>query len=151
MKNNALYMTFAQDILCDETFCRSKMFIQHGAISVYEHSVAVSRLSFSMAEDLRNIDLRALVRGALLHDFFLYDWHLPQNMWSLHGWTHPVTAAENARRIFGISDKEYSLVRTHMWPYTALHPPKYKEGWIICLADKIVSAHETFFRRQNKV
>jgi uncharacterized protein len=90
--------------------------------------------------------MESLVRAALLHDFFLYDWHTPDKMWSLHGWTHPVRAVENGRKYFAISDKEASLIRTHMWPWTLLHPPVCREGWIICLADKLCSAGETLFR-----
>jgi hypothetical protein len=33
-----------------------------------------------------------------------------------------------------------------MWPWTLLHPPVCREGWIICLADKLCSAAETLFR-----
>ncbi|MDR0376747.1 MAG: HD domain-containing protein [Spirochaetaceae bacterium] len=147
MKDAALFDRFARDILESEVFAQCRRFMQHGSISVYAHSLSVARMSFSMAEGTQGLDLRSLVRSALLHDFFLYDWHVPEKMWSLHGWTHPVTAAENARAYFQVSDKEYSLIRTHMWPYTLLHPPVYREGWIICLADKACSAIETLFRR----
>jgi uncharacterized protein len=150
MKDRNLFNELAKEILENEKFAPCRGFIQHGAISVYEHCRAVAELSFSLGESSRGIDTRSLVRAALLHDFFLYDWHTPEKMWSLHGWTHPVTAAENARAAFGISDKEYSLIRTHMWPYTLFHPPKYREGWIICLADKIVSLQETIFRRSRR-
>ncbi|MDR3334440.1 MAG: HD domain-containing protein [Treponema sp.] len=148
MKNTTLFEKSVNLIAGSEKFAECKQFIQHGTVTVYEHSIAVAALSFTIGELFRNVDLESLVRAAVLHDFFLYDWHVPENMWSLHGWTHPVTAAENARRFFGISDKEYSLIRTHMWPYTLLHPPQYPEGWIICLSDKIVSAQETLFRQK---
>ncbi|MDR1302945.1 MAG: HD domain-containing protein [Treponema sp.] len=147
MKDPALFDRFAQDILENAVFAQCRCFMQHGRISVYAHSLSVARMSFRMAEGIPGLDLRSLVRAALLHDFFLYDWHVPEKMWSLHGWTHPVTAAENARTYFQVSDKEYSLIRTHMWPYTLLHPPVYREGWIICAADKACSAIETLFRR----
>jgi uncharacterized protein len=147
MKNKALFHKLSKDILESEVFAQCRRFMQHGSISVYAHSLSVARMSFGMAERIPGLDLRSLVRAALLHDFFLYDWHVPEKMWSLHGWTHPVTAAKNARAYFQVSDKEYSLIRTHMWPYTLLHPPVYPEGWIICLADKACSAVETLFRR----
>jgi uncharacterized protein len=146
MKDKVLFEKIAEEILNHPVFCESKNFIQHGSISVYEHSIAVAKLSFGMGEFFRITDKESLVRGALLHDFFLYDWHVPEKMWSLHGWTHPVTAAENGRKYFNITDKEYSLIRSHMWPYTLLHPPQYREGWIICIADKICSAVETVCR-----
>ena len=153
MKDSALFDSLAKEILESEIFAESKQYIQHGSISVYEHSLSVARLGFSMGEFFNIADIenkRSLVRSALLHDFFLYDWHVPEKMWSLHGWTHPVTAAENARKYFNVSDKEYSMIRSHMWPYTLLHPPLYREGWIICMADKLVSLTETLFKRKKK-
>ena len=129
-----------QDILTSTVFLRSKNYIQHGKTSVFQHSLDVAEICYKLSRFWKVKDRAGMVRAALLHDFFLYDWH---SEWKLtHGFTHPVAAAENARRYFNISDKEYSLIRTHMWPFTLFHPPKYKEGWFICVADKIVSIKE---------
>ena len=50
--------------------------MQHGSTSVYEHSVNVAYKSLLLAENFRlPVDKQSLVRGALLHDYFLYDWH----------------------------------------------------------------------------
>jgi uncharacterized protein len=146
MKDSDTFQRYAGPILGDPVFSRSKAYIQHGRISVYEHSLDVAKLSFALGSFFKIADLEGLVRAALLHDFFLYDWHTPEKMWSLHGWTHPVLAAENGRKYFAISDKEASMIRTHMWPWTLLHPPLCREGWIICVADKLCSAAETLFR-----
>jgi uncharacterized protein len=146
MKDSDSFAKLAAPILDDPVFSRLKGHLQHGRISVYEHSLDVAKLSFSLGRFFKIADMESLVRAALLHDFFLYDWHTPEKMWSLHGWTHPVRAAENGRKYFGISGKEASLIRTHMWPWTLLHPPTCREGWLICLADKLCSAAETLFR-----
>jgi uncharacterized protein len=146
MKDDDLFLSIAEPILGHAVFSQSKAHIQHGRISVYEHSLDVARLSFRMGAFFKIKDMESLVRAALLHDFFLYDWHRPEKMWSLHGWTHPVRAVENARKYFDITDKEASLIRSHMWPWTLLHPPQLREGWIICAADKLCSAAETLFR-----
>jgi uncharacterized protein len=131
----------AGDILAHPRFLESKQYIQHGNTSVFQHSVDVAVMCYILSRFWRVQDRKGMIRAALLHDFFLYDWH---SEWKLdHGFTHPAAAAENARRYFGVSDKEYSLIRTHMWPFTLLHPPRYKEGWFICMADKIVSLKET--------
>jgi uncharacterized protein len=131
----------AHDIVTNEKFQECRNFIQHGRTTVYDHSLSVAKISFKLSSFWKVKDRAALVRAALLHDFFLYDWH---DEWKLdHGFTHPVEAAENAVTWFNISEKEYSLIRTHMWPFTLLHPPQYKEGWIICAADKISSLTET--------
>ena len=57
---------------------KEKGYIQHGRFSVYAHSFLVASLCVYIAEKLRlKLDTRSLVRGALLHDYFLYDWHTP--------------------------------------------------------------------------
>ena len=149
MKNREEFENLAKEILESEIFAQNKDFIQHGNISIYQHCLHVAEFSFSMGEFFKVTDRKSIVRAALLHDFFLYDWHVPEKMWSLHGWTHPVAAAENGKKYFNISDKEFSLIRSHMWPYTLLHPPVFREGWIICIADKFISAWETLFKRKK--
>jgi uncharacterized protein len=136
----AFFDNVTKDILANDKFLESENFIQHGKTSVYEHSLAVARMCAKLSVFWRVKDRTSLIRAALLHDFFLYDWH---DEWKLdHGFTHPVAAAENASKYFNISEKEYSLIRTHMWPFTLFHPPRYKEGWFICIGDKIVSLSE---------
>lgn len=55
---------------------RCAAFVQHGDTSCLLHCVAVAYYSAAILDLLRiRYDRRALVRGALLHDFFLYDWH----------------------------------------------------------------------------
>ena len=111
-----------------------KLAKQHGSTSVYQHSINVAYLSLWLAGRLPlRTDRRALVRGALLHDYFLYDWHKKDDGHRWHGFRHGKTAARNAKR-------DYRL--------TVL-PPKSKEGWMVCLADKWCAAEETvrpFFR-----
>lgn len=54
----------------------TKNYIQHGSISVYTHCVNVARMSVKIAKWLPiQVNMDALVIGALLHDYFLYDWH----------------------------------------------------------------------------
>ncbi|GHU21461.1 phosphohydrolase [Spirochaetia bacterium] len=149
MKNKELFNEYAEEILTSNIFDMCKNTFSHGTISIYEHSLAVAELSFSMIEKSR-LDKKCVVRAALLHDFFLYEWHIPGKRYLVHGWVHPAIAAKNAREMFNISDKEYSCIKTHMWPWTLFHPPLYKEGWIISFADKIIAIQETFLRRGKR-
>ena len=136
----AFFAAVSKDILADEQFLECKKYVQHGRTSVYHHSIAVAKMCARLSSFWKVNDRAGLIRAALLHDFFLYDWH---KEWKLtHGFTHPVLAADNARARFNISEKEYSFIRTHMWPFTLLHPPQYREGWYICFSDKIVSLSE---------
>ena len=51
-------------------------FIQHGSTTLYNHCRNVALLSLKIADGLRlKVDHKSLVRGALLHDYYLYDWN----------------------------------------------------------------------------
>ena len=87
-----------------------------------------------------------MIRGALLHDYFLYDWHIPDKNHRLHGFIHAKKALLNASRDFKLNDIEKNMIYTHMFPMN-LRIPKYKESIILCIADKIVAIKETIKRK----
>lgn len=123
---------------------RSRDFIQHGSTSVYEHSIRVAYYSLSLAERLHLDGHREeLVRGALLHDYFLYDWHEKDRSHNLHGFRHPFTALRNAETDFVLSSRERNIILRHMFPLIPL-PPSCLEGWIVCMVDKGCSIYEVF-------
>lgn len=128
-----------------------KSFFQHGTCSVYKHSVSVALESISIADRLGvHVDYKSLVRGALLHDYFLYDWHTHKNKIPFtHGFTHPFTALKNAKEDFNLSRREIDIITHHMFPLIPL-PPLTKEGWIVCLADKLCAVHETVKRKKKR-
>jgi uncharacterized protein len=118
-------------------------FIQHGDVSTLEHSVSVAYVSLWLSEKLNlRVDRSSLVRGALLHDFFLYDWHIGNGQKGLHGFTHPRTALENAEARFQLTEREKNIILRHMWPLTPI-PPKYREAYLVTVADKYCSLVET--------
>ena len=123
----------------------TKKLIQHGNVSVFAHSLAVAAYSMKLADMLGwDIDKRSLIRGALLHDFFLYDWHLINDIGDgLHGFAHPNTASKNAMRHFTLNKRETDIIRKHMWPLTFTKLPRYRESWLVCIADKYCSFIET--------
>ncbi len=135
-------------------FALEKTYPHHGNTTVYDHSVHVARISLQMA-DLLHLDVNdsALVRGALLHDYFLYDWHEGKNRPRWHGITHPRTALKNAREDFVLCKKEEDIIARHMFPLTR-QMPQYKESWIVCIADKGCAAAELisplFIKKQRK-
>jgi uncharacterized protein len=89
------------------------------------------------------LDYCSAARGGLLHDFFLYDWHITKQQKGLHGFTHPYTALKNANRFFNLNDLEKDIIVKHMWPLT-IRLPKYKETLIVVLVDKYCAIMEIF-------
>lgn len=77
--------------LCENgRFLQMASYIQHGDISVFEHSVGVAYMSVFIARSLHvKLHHMVLIRGALLHDYFLYDWHEKDRRHCLHGLRHP--------------------------------------------------------------
>ena len=128
---------------------KMKQYIQHGKVSTYEHCKNVAKLSLHIDRRLSlHSDLKVLLTGAMLHDFYLYDWHESDGgSHRLHGFTHPRTACRNARRVFDIDEGTARVITTHMWPLNLTPLPRSREEWIVCIADKSVSLYETLFRR----
>lgn len=122
-------------------------YIQHGDVTCLEHSVYVAYSSYYLCRYFKlKVDYDSLIRGALLHDYFLYDWHEKSDTHRLHGFHHPFTAYRNAARVFKLNRIERDIIRNHMWPLTILHIPKTREGIAVCIADKLCSAMETIHR-----
>lgn len=121
---------------------REKRFIQHANVSTYEHSIGVATMSLTLAAIFRvKVDKVSLVRGALLHDFFLYDWHDKTAMPKAHAYLHPLIAFDNAKKEFKLNAIEKNIIQAHMFPLSIVMP-KYKESWIVVMADKICAMNE---------
>ena len=94
--------------------------VQHGQVSTWEHCVRVAHASLAMARALQlRVSERELVRSALLHDYFLYDWHEPGHVGHA----------------------------SHMWPLPPTRVPRSREAVLVCVADKWCSLAETLLMR----
>ncbi len=140
-------MSIYKKLTRDPRLLRMKNFKQHGSISTYDHVCRVANVSEDINRKFHlNANEEELVRGALLHDYFLYDWHHHDG--HFHGYTHPETACQNAERDFNLTEREKNIIRSHMWPLTLTKVPRCKEAWIVCIADKICSTQETIAMRR---
>lgn len=153
-KLNRQIQLAASDILTSENFISTKKHIQHGDVTVNDHCINVAKHSVILAQFLGiKYNRRELIRGALLHDYFLYDWHDKEHIhpFRLHGFYHPGRALKNASAEYVLTDREKDIIRKHMWPMTVI-PPMYREGWIVTMADKWVSLMETLhiYRGEGK-
>lgn len=144
VRDTASFEELAAPYLRDAHVRRMDGFVQHGTTSTLEHCAAVARLSLSMARALHlRVDAAALVAAALLHDFYLYDWHDRTTSEPHHATQHPLYAARNARDLLGVDERVARAIETHMWPLPPTRVPSSTEGWVVCAADKCCSLSET--------
>lgn len=130
------FLSEINKIIFTENFQRLKQYYHHATISTYAHAIKVALLSYEFAKEHKwKINEKELIRAALLHDLYFYDWHDKHNGIHLHGLFHPKLAAKNATELYQITKKEKRHMIHHMFPLTPL-PPTTKEGWIICYCDK---------------
>ena len=129
--------------LAEEAAC-----LQHGTTTILLHSIAVAYWCERAAWRYgltRHLD--ELRRAALLHDYFLYNWHEPDPEHFGHALVHGARACANARRDFpDLTPREANAITNHMFPLAVL-PPRYREGWLVTCADKVCASYETAVRR----
>lgn len=140
------YQKCVKDLISCKTVNSMSQFVQHGNVSCLEHCNHVSYYSFIICKVLK-LDFKSAARGGLLHDYFLYDWHY--SPYRLHGFFHPRYALLNATRDFCLNEIERDIIIKHMWPLT-LTPPKYKEAFIVSMADKYCTVVEVISSKNFK-
>jgi len=111
-----------------------------------DHSIEVAWRSFLVGKRLP-LNCTAIVRGALLHDLFFYDW-LHEGP-RLHGFRHHKISLKNAREVTTLSKKEEDIIKKHMWPLTII-PPRYLESWVVCLVDTYCTIKDYAIREKKK-
>jgi len=150
MTNKRDFDTFyrlGKDILTHEMFEKQKLYYQHGHTTLYDHVVLVAYISFVIGKAF-SLNTKPIIRGALLHDFFLYDWHkegerIKKRGFNKHGFTHAKTALRNARQYFDINKIEKDIIVKHMFPLN-IAPPIYVESWLVNMVDNLVTFSDYF-------
>ena len=144
LSTSSAVIHYGADVLYSNEYLKCNEFIQHGSTTVYEHTLSVAMLSVAIARRLPfKFDFYSLVRGCLLHDFFLYDWHDEHKPIKNHALNHASRALENAAERFAINPIEADMIKKHMFPLN-IPLPKYRETFILTISDKICSVRETF-------
>ena len=139
-----LLLRYGRDILKHPKFLHLRDYKQHQRSTTYDHCIAVTLAALTTAKRRRfKVNAKILVRGCLLHDYFLYDCHQkghPKWHWFFHG----VHAAMNALHDFNINEVEADMIANHMWPLHPLRFPVHPEGWLLVYADKKVAIKDAF-------
>ena len=144
------YYDIVKPILSHEEFIKRKTWRHHGDTSLYEHCLKVSMLAYRISLKF-DMDSKSVAIGGLLHDFYYKPWMdnvQKKPLLEKHGFVHAKEALDNSYIYF----KEYmnpiidNIILRHMFPLNKV-PPKYKEAWLVSLADKIVSLD--FFEKES--
>lgn len=149
-----------KEFLLNKEFQKRKLFKHHTA-SVWDHCIEVSFKSFKYANKF-SADKKVCAIAGLLHDFYPYAWQYSkeleeydskyldrlskkEKLFEMHGFTHAKEACDNYLKYFKEYENERisNAILRHMFPLN-ITPPKYKEGWIVTLADKSASIRDTF-------
>lgn len=136
----------------DPAIAQMEQYSQHHGNNTLQHVENVADVSFRIADRLHlDIDEKALARGAMLHDFYLYTTKDMEISKYRHGVGHPETALRNAKAHMELSEKEENIIRSHMWPLTITHLPKSKEAALVCVADKYCALREAVSKNKSLV
>ena len=115
-------LLYGEEILRSPGMQKEHDYIQHGRITVFEHSLGVAYMSLRIARRLKlHVDERALIRGALLH---------------------PEIALRNAGEDFELGEIEQDIIGKHMFPLTFRSVPRFRESMLVCLVDKLCACLE---------
>ena len=137
------FYSYAGGILFSPEYQARKKYSAHGLYTLYDHCLRVALLSYSYAKEKKlKINLSVLVRGCLLHDYYLYDWHHKKEGHRLHGFRHPYFSLRNASRIFSLTRKEKNRILSHRFPLTFWFFPKSKEALLLSHFDKVSAYQE---------
>ena len=145
------YKKIVAPIMSNEEFKNKMNSIKHHDSTRLNHMLKVSYKSYKIAKMLK-LDYADVARAGLLHDYYLesvYDQETIKDKVALYTVNHPKEAVDNARKTFGINEKEEDIIRTHMFPVD-IKVPKYAESWIVSLVDKVVGSFEFSLHFQRK-
>jgi len=133
-----MFYDIAEPLLSLSMVKNLSQFEHHRNKTRLEHVKEVSYISFLLGKKF-SLDCDAIVRGALLHDLFYYDWL--RGGPRLHGFKHSNIALRNARKVTILSKKEEDIIKKHMWPLTIM-PPIYLESFIVSVVDTFCSTRD---------
>lgn len=147
-EDDAFFRQCLSELISQPAIERLKQVPQHKGGTTYAHCVNVAGTAYRLAKRWDwEIDIRALVYGAMLHDYYLYDTETMPYSDYRHSLIHPKLALENAEKLFSLDFRERNIILSHMWPIPGAPLPRSREAWLICIADKLCAHQEM---RRNK-
>lgn len=150
-ENDKDYMALVEDLLENEDLLKLDEITHHHYTTRLIHSIFVSYVSYRIAKRF-NLNVRAVARAGLLHDYFHEDREQIAAMEKgSHNFVHPQLAVENALAITELSDLEKDIILKHMFLCTTTGLPRYKESFVVTCVDKYCAISEVANPTREKV
>ncbi len=134
------FVELTRELLDSEPVRMMGRWKHHGPVTTLDHSLFVAFSTYRVARLLR-MDVHAAVRGALLHDLYLYDSRDKSAHPGNQCFGTPRFAARNAAALTPLSDKEQNIILSHMWPLGGALP-RSLEAWVVDLVDTVCAGLE---------
>ena len=133
-----------KDIITNEEFMKLQGEVHHSTTR-FNHSL---RVAYEVYKKLRkkNLNYVDVTRAALLHDFFFDDDLSDSQSDRLNN--HPLVSLENAKKYFELNELQEDIIISHMYPLS-YNMPKFKESWIVSMADKYCTLKEFAFKSKR--
>lgn len=139
-----------QEMLRDPKILQMKNYAQHSSSNTFCHSVSVAKTAYRLSKFFHlKVNEKSLAKGAMLHDFYLYNargGHI--GAWE-HGTNHAETALKNSMKHYELTKLEKDIIYCHMWPLNITRIPRSKECLLISMADKYCAAKELMSRKKK--
>lgn len=137
------WVSLVSDILANKRYLQLCHCKHHRGMSRIDHCIHVSYSCYLFCVHWHLRCIRDAVRGALLHDFFLYNYAEERALTKhrLHAWFHPRVACNNAMEEFSLTKTEKMVILRHMFPATIV-PPTKVASWLVVIFDKVWAIRE---------
>ncbi|MGN0993354.1 MAG: HD domain-containing protein [Bacilli bacterium] len=138
----AEFLNLINPVITNPIYIEMTKKFHHMDQTIYEHSIKVAYQVYKISKFL-NLEPRNSVISALLHDFYKNSWiedTSTKPFFQKHGFVHAKEALDNSKLYFNylLNERIENAILRHMFPLNII-PPRYIEGWILTISDKIVS------------
>ena len=134
------FLNTVADIAADKDYQKLKNYIHHNSTTRYQHCLNVAWYTFLWCKKA-GLNAKSAARGAMCHDFYLYDNQEFYRTGLRHSVVHPRYALLNTRLHFKTDPVMEDCIVHHMWPSGA-GKPTTSEGMIVTVADKYCASLE---------
>lgn len=131
------------EIIWNEKFNDLHNYPRHFFTDTYNHSIRVA-VGAAILAKMMGANIESAIRVGLLHDMCFVNYHVKNDHKGLYAFYHPIEAAENADKEFGLTREEVKAIHAHMFPL-AVHIPSSRVALALTISDKCIAIYEGLY------